>query len=313
MDKTPGLASVVVPVYNGADTLEDLVARLLRVFQKNPGECEILMVNDGSTDCSWQVIKRLAAEHPQVCGIDLIRNFGQHNALLAGIRQANGTIIITMDDDLQNPPEEVPCLLDRLNDGFDVVYGVPEGGRHGLFRDAASLLTKVALRWTLGFKHARHISAFRVFRAHLRDAFAEFRSTHVSIDVLLTWGTSAFSYVPVEHNDRERGNSGYNFRKLAGHAIDMVTSFSTVPLRVATMVGFIFMFFGIATLIYLLAIYFFGAISVAGFTFLASLIAIFSGVQLFSLGIIGEYIARIHMRALERPPYLIREVTNSPG
>ena len=311
MDESPALVTVVIPVYNGADTLGALVERLLLVFERYSVDCEILMVNDGSQDSSWEIIKGLAADHSQVRGIDLIRNFGQHNALLAGIRQAHGAIIVTMDDDLQNPPEEVPRLLDRLNEGFDVVYGVPDGERHGLFRDAASVLTKFALRWVLGLKHARHISAFRALRTKLREAFGEFRSTDVSIDVLLTWGTNAFSHVVVEHKERERGRSGYNFRKLAGHAIDMVTSFSTVPLRVATVVGFIFMIFGIATLVYLLAIYFVGTVGVAGFTFLASLIAIFSGVQLFSLGIIGEYLARIHMRALERPPYLIKEMTES--
>lgn len=203
MTEIPGLVSVVIPVYNSADTLKTLVERLLKVFQDGTHQCEILMVNDGSQDLSWRVIKNLASENPQVSGLNLMRNFGQHNALLAGIREAKGAVIVTMDDDLQNPPEEIPRLLGRLEEGFDVVYGVPEKEKHGLLRDAASIMIKIALRWALGFRHASHTSAFRAFRTRLRLAFADFRSTNVSIDVLLTWGTTKFAHVEVKHQKRQ--------------------------------------------------------------------------------------------------------------
>ena len=310
MTDTRHLVSVVIPVYNGADTLEPLVDRLVEVFKEGSYECEIVMVNDGSQDDSWPIIQGLASNHPQVHGLNLMRNFGQHNALLAGIRQAKGEITVTMDDDLQNPPEEIPRLLMRLKEGYDVVYGVPEKEQHGILRDTASITTKLAMRWALGFKHASHTSPFRAFRTSLRQAFADFRSTHVSIDVLLTWGATSFTYVEVTHRQRASGSSGYTLRKLISHTLNMITSFSTVPLRVATVVGFMFMFFGMVIQAYLLIMYFVGTVPLQGFTFIASLIAIFSGVQLFSLGIIGEYIARIHLRALERPTYLIEESTD---
>jgi glycosyltransferase involved in cell wall biosynthesis len=137
-----------------------------------------------------------------------MRNFGQHNALLAGIRQAKGEIIVTMDDDLQNPPEEVPKLLAKLADGHDVVYGNPSQKQHGMVRDNASVFVKIALRAGLGFKHANHTSAFRAFRTQLRDAFTDFHAKHVSIDVLLTWATTDFSWVVVQHNQRLSGKSG---------------------------------------------------------------------------------------------------------
>ena len=171
MTETPELVSVVIPVYNDADTLEPLVDRLLKVFQDNAHECEILMVNDGSQDHSWQVIQQLASRHPQVHGLNLMRNFGQHNALLAGSRQAKGEIIVTMDDDLQNPPEEVPKLLDKLAEGHDVVYGIPNQAQHGIVRNIASVVTKMALRVLLGYDHASHTSSFRAFRTQLRNAF----------------------------------------------------------------------------------------------------------------------------------------------
>ena len=310
MNNSPKRVSVVIPVYNSAETLEPLVQRLLKVFQERDVECEILMVNDGSHDRSWPVIQTLASNHPQVCGLNLMRNFGQHNALLAGIRQAKGDVIVTMDDDLQNPPEEIPKLLAKLESGHDVVYGNPDHKQHGAMRDSASVFVKVALRAGFGFKHASHTSAFRAFRTELRDAFSGFRAKYVSIDVLLTWATSDFSWVLVQHDTRISGSSGYTFRKLFDHTINMLTSFSSLPLRVASFVGFIFMAFGIAVLLYTVAVYLFAGGRVPGFTFLASIIAIFSGVQLFSLGIIGEYIGRIHQQSLNQPCYVIVEKTS---
>lgn len=309
MTEQAGLVSIVVPVYNGSATITALAERLLAVFNAMNRPCEILLVNDGSQDDSWRVIRALAAAHPQVRGLNLMRNFGQHNALLAGIRAASGKVIVTMDDDLQNPPEEVPKLLAKVEEGHTVVYGVPAEGRHGPVRDFASFAVKFALRVGLGFRHASHTSAFRAFRTPLRDAFANFGAKYVSIDVLLTWATNDFSWVAVEHKEREAGKSGYTLRKLLSHTVNMVTSFSRLPLRIASLIGFAFMLFGILVLLYSLAVYLFRGQVVPGFTFLASIIAIFSGVQLFSLGIIGEYIGRIHQRVLDQPCYVVGETT----
>jgi glycosyltransferase involved in cell wall biosynthesis len=309
MNEPSKLVSVITPVYNSAGTLEQLVNRLLDVFAEQVCECEILLVNDGSQDNSWEVMQMLASRHPQVHGLNLMRNFGQHNALLAGIRQAKGEVIVTMDDDLQNPPEEVPKLLAKLEEGHDVVYGNPHHENHGMMRDNASVFVKIALRVGLGFKHASHTSAFRAFRTHLRNAFADFQAKHVSIDVLLTWATNDFSWVIVQHNQRPSGSSGYTFRKLFEHTLNMLTSFSSLPLRIASFVGFAFMVFGVLILLYTFTVYLFGGGRVPGFTFLASIIAIFSGVQLFSLGIIGEYIGRIHQQALNQPCYVVLDET----
>jgi len=311
MTGTHGLVSIVIPVYNGSATITELATRLLAVFRQIGRDCEILLVNDGSQDESWQTIAALAASHSEVRGYNLMRNFGQHNALLAGIRQARGDVTVTMDDDLQNPPEEVPKLLEMVDRGHDVVYGVPVGGRHGLFRDFASIAAKFALRVGLGYEHASHTSAFRAFKTRLRGAFTDFAAKYVSIDVLLTWATTDFSWVVVQHDERTSGRSGYTLRKLLSHTINMVTSFSPLPLRIASLAGFIFMAFGIVILLYSLSVFLIHGRSVPGFTFLASIIAIFSGVQLFSLGIIGEYIGRIHQRVLDQPSYVIAETT--PG
>jgi glycosyltransferase involved in cell wall biosynthesis len=303
--------SAVVPVYNSALTLQPLLCRLQVVLASLDLPYEVILVNDGSIDTSWTRIEALVEEFPGLRGINLMRNYGQHNALLCGIREARFDVIVTLDDDLQNPPEEIPRLLEALDQGFDVVYGSPRREQHGLWRNLASRVTKLALQTSMGADTARNISAFRAFRTPLREAFAGYRSPSVSIDVLLTWGTTRFAAVPVRRDPRREGVSNYSFRTLVTHAFSMMTGFSTLPLQIASLLGFAFTLFGIGVLLYVIGSYFLQGSSVAGFPFLASIIAIFSGTQLFALGVIGEYLARMHFRAMERPPYAVREVVTS--
>jgi undecaprenyl-phosphate 4-deoxy-4-formamido-L-arabinose transferase len=299
--------SVVVPVYNGASTVSPLVERVAAVLDGT--DYEIVLVNDGSDDESWERIEAAAALHPRVRGIDLMRNYGQHNALLAGIRAADGAIIVTIDDDLQNPPEEIPKLLAELDRGNDVVYGTTSHEHYGLWRGLATRLTKVALRGAVGNEIAAKVSAFRAFRTELRDAFAGYEGPHVSIDVLLSWGARRYSWVPAAHHAREEGRSSYTFSRLATHGLNVLTGFSTRPLRIASLIGLAFTLFGVVVLAVVLISYVVRGGSVPGFPFLASLIAIFSGAQLLTLGIIGEYLARMHMRMMDRPPYSVRHDT----
>ena len=301
--------SIVVPVYNSHDTLENLIARLGPALEAVARPYEVVLVNDGSRDASWSVIETLAGRNDWVRGIDLMRNHGQENALLCGIRAATFDTIATIDDDLQNPPEEIGRLLAELETGYDVVYGTPEREQHGLWRDAASIVTKFVLQQAMGAKNARNVTAFKVFRTQLRQAFSQYRSPHVSIDVLLTWGTQRFSAITVRHDPRVMGQSNFTFRKLAHHAINMVTGFSVIPLQIASLIGFAFSIFGFAALAYVLLDFFFRGDPVPGFPFLAAIVAIFSGAQMFALGIIGEYLARIHLRSMERQPYTVRRST----
>jgi len=207
------------------------------------------------------------------------------------------------------PPEEIPKLLDKLAEGYDVVYGRPEKEQHGFWRDIASRVTKLALQTVMGAEIARNVSAFRAFRAEVCDGFADYRSPFVSIDVLLTWGATRFTSVPVRHDPRQGGVSNYTFSKLLVHALNMVTGFSIFPLQVASFVGFALTLFGFGLLVYVVGRYLIQGSSVPGFTFLASIICLFSGAQLFALGILGEYLARMHFRTMDRPPYVVRSKT----
>jgi undecaprenyl-phosphate 4-deoxy-4-formamido-L-arabinose transferase len=299
--------SVVVPVYNSEPILPDLIKRLQTVLDPLCSEFEVIFVNDSSRDGSWAVIRQQSRRLGWVRGISLMRNYGQHNALLCGIRAARFEIILTMDDDLQHPPEEIPKLLAKLNEGFDVVYGAPEQQPHGLLRGLASEMTKVALKSSMGADTARHVSAFRAFRTQARNAFANYHSPFVSIDVVLTWATTRFIAIKVRHDPRAQGLSNYTIGKLFTHAMNMMTGFSTLPLQLANLLGFICTGFGGLVLLFVIGRYLLHGTSVQGFTFLASTIAIFSGAQLLALGIIGEYLARMHFRTMERPTYTVRE------
>jgi glycosyltransferase involved in cell wall biosynthesis len=303
--------TVVIPVFNARESIAQLCSEILAELHGPEYELEIILVEDCSLDDSWSIVESLASNDERIRGISLGRNFGQHNALLCGIRSASHEIIVTMDDDLQHPVSQIQILMDELAKGFDVVYGVPRAERHGILRNLATRMTKLALQGTIGSRAARDVSAFRVFYTYLRDGFSQFESPSVSIDVLLTWSTSRFSSVKVEHQPRSAGRSNYTLRKLVSHAFNLVTGFSALPLKLASIVGFVITVFGVAILTYVLAQYFVSGRSVPGFAFLASIITIFSGTQMFVMGIFGEYLARIHFRTLNRPPYVIRTDTDS--
>jgi undecaprenyl-phosphate 4-deoxy-4-formamido-L-arabinose transferase len=307
---SPERVSVVIPVYNSEGGLGDLVRELTDVMRSRGAGFEMLLIDDGSRDGSWAAIVSLAQDYPELKGIRLMRNFGQHNAILCGVREAKHEIVVTMDDDLQHPPREIPRLLAAL-DQADVVYGTPREERHDMWRALASQVTKRALQSVMGADTARKVSAFRAFRTPLRRAFQDYRSPFLSLDVLLTWTTTRFTSVEVEHRERRYGRSNYTFRKLVSHAVNMMTGFSVLPLQLASLTGFLFTLFGVGVLIYVVGRYLMQGTSVPGFPFLASLIAIFSGAQLFAIGIIGEYLARMHFRMMERPTYAVAETTRS--
>jgi len=302
--------SVIIPIYRSAAILPVLMQRLNGVLPTIASSYEVILVCDGSPDDSWKVIKELSRTYPYLRGLNLRKNFGQHNAILLGVREAKHDVIVTMDDDLQHPPEEIHKLLAQLDKGYDVVYGTPEEMKHSFLRNFASTLTKYVMQHSMGHDNASKINAFRAFRTDLRKAFAHYNDKFVSIDILLTWGTNKFSSIDVEHNERHSGVSGYSLKKLLLHAANMITSFSSLPLQIASIMGFVFMFLGMLVFMYVIVNYFNTGGAVPGFAFIASMIAVFSGVQLFSLGIMGEYLSRIHFRSMGQPYAVVIESTD---
>jgi glycosyltransferase involved in cell wall biosynthesis len=296
--------SVVIPVYRGERTLDQLLERLAKALPKIFDAYEVILVDDGSPDNSWDVIKKITRKYKFAHGIHLMRNYGQHNATLCGVRAARYELTMTMDQDLQHPPEEIHILLAKLNEGFDVVYGSPKKLPQGFVRNLLTSNIKLILAKVMGISSVRNISAFRLFRTELRDAFANFQSPTLIIDVLLSWGTTRFTYVLVDIAPAERSN--YNFLSLVKVALLILTGYSTLPLRFASFLGFFLTMFGLGVFIYVFFVYLTLG-SLPGFPFLASIISLFSGAQMFTFGIFGEYLARIFDRSMDRPSYVIKE------
>lgn len=264
------------------------------------------MVNDDSSDRTWDTICELAQSYQWVRGIHLMRNYGQHNATLCGARAAHFDVSVTMDDDLQQPPAEMPKLLAKLNEAHDLVYGISLKKTHAFYRFALSWIIRYAMAAATRQNAPRELSAYRAYKTTLRRAFTDVNSPQCLFDALLGWGTTRVATTPVIHNPRRKGRSNYGFRSLVNVALLLWVGYSTAPLRFATLLGFLFVVFGIGVLAYVVWIYFYQG-SLPGFSFLASTIAIFGGVQLFTLGMIGEYLARMFTRSMNKPVYVVKE------
>ena len=301
--------SVVVPCYRSAATLPALSARLHDALPGAVGDFEIVLVVDGGDPATWTAAAALDRDSPHVRALRLSRNFGQHNALVAGVRAARHDVIVTMDDDLQHRPEEIPTLLAALTDDVDLVYGVAAREEHGAARSLASRLAKAALERLMGVTGARQLSAFRAFRTFLRNGFTQLNGPHACLDVALSWGTTNIAAVSVRMDERRHGRSNYTVRMLVRHTLNMVFGYSTAPLRLVTYLGSLVGFLGLALLTRTLYLYFSGGTTVAGFTTVASMVALFSAAQMIAIGVLGEYLGRIHANGLGLPTYVIRPGT----
>ena len=296
--------SLVCPVYCSAQTLRILVDQICACLN-GVYKFEILLIDDRSPDSSWLEILQISRENSAVRGIRLGRNVGQHGALLAGIRKARFDKIVTIDDDLQNPPSEVIKLVQTLDSNGGVVYGVSSDVKQKMWRKASSIGAKQLFKKFLGFDSAVNISSFRAFETNLRNAFSGEIGPSVSVDSLLTWSTSTFCSIDVQHHPRLQGKSHYSFRKLVRFMIDTATGYSVVPLRLATTLGSIVTIFGFVMFLWVTLRPLLTGVTVPGFPLLAASLAIFSGTQLLVLGILGEYIGKMHFRVMNKPSYVI--------
>jgi glycosyltransferase involved in cell wall biosynthesis len=300
--------SVVIPVYNSGTTLDELFFRRNSSLSDLVGKhYELIFVNDGSSDASWPKLKSLAASHSNTIAINLTRNFGQHNALMCGFSHSKGDVIVTIDDDLQIPPEEISKLYNEIvQSGQDVVYGTYLTKKHSFYRNFGSELVQWIYRKTFNMNFK--ITSFRIIRKEIIKLLLNYEKSFTYIDGLLCWFSNHMSTVNVEHQKRKSGKSGYSLSRLSLLALNMLTNFSIVPLQIASIVGIIFAASGFAFGIFFLLKKLFFDISVSGFASTIISITIFSGVQLLTVGILGEYIGRIHINVNKRPQYAIREI-----
>lgn len=303
--------SVVIPVFRSQDHLRSLVQRLLPVLDGTGLSYEVVFVDDGSPDNSWQVLNELQRERPDcIVAFQLMRNYGQHNALMCGFRHCRGRLIATMDDDLQNPPEALPALLEELRSrNLDLVYGAPRISRHDPGRNIGSALVHAFYRFV--FKTPVTISSFRVLRRELVDSILTYSLNFTIVDGLLAWNTTRIGQVSVEHDPRRHGRSGYSFCKLVVHALNLFTNFSLIPLQLISATGFAAAGCGLIVAAYSLTQYFLNNIAVPGYASIIVSVLVLGGIQLLSLGVMGEYLGRLHLNVNRKPQYTIRNVSDA--
>ncbi len=300
--------SVVVPVYRSAETLVQLADRLRAMMARLGCRGEMIFVDDGSPDDSWQVLCRLQEADPEgVTAIQLMRNFGQHNALMCGFRHARGRMVVTLDDDLQHPPEEIAKLLAALAEQeLDLVYGCPLRKKHRFWRNAGSTL--VTSFYRLAFRSTITITSFRAMRRQLVESILSYSKSFTFIDGLLAWNTQRIGQVAVEHHPRTSGRSGYSLAKLLLLAFNLFTNFSLLPLQLVSGCGLFAAGSGFLAGVYYLVLYFFHNITVPGYASIIIAVLVLGGMQLLALGILGEYMGRLHLNVNRKPQYVERHV-----
>jgi glycosyltransferase involved in cell wall biosynthesis len=298
--------SVVVPVFNEDGNLEALHDRLTAVMKSLGDSYEIIFVDDGSSDNSFQVLKQLHRSDKKVRVIRFARNFGQHPALTAGFDCAQGDIVITLDADLQNPPEEIPKLLDKLHEGYDIVFGVFQERKHSPFRRAGSAFSKWVLSKTLPVG-TTNLSGFRAMRSKVVNQLNLLKERSKFLDGLLCWMGFKVGTVEVVHEQRHAGKTKYSPLRLVAVWLNMVTSFTDMPLKIATYGGVFLGATGIIVALFYFVRFLMYGFGVPGFATIVILLSVFSGIQLFCLGVLGEYIGRLNNEVRNRPEYIVLE------
>jgi len=298
--------SVVIPVYNEEENLSVLYNRLSKVIEKL-GTYEIILVDDGSADRSWPIIRELHEKDERVKGVSFSRNFGHHIAITAGLDHAQGRTIVLMDGDLQDPPEEILKLWEKLNEGYDLVYGIRKIKRDSLIKRLNSFLFWWFLNKLSGIDIPRNQTLLRIFDKKILDILKNMRERARFIHGMIAWTGFRIALQEVEHAPRERGVSKYNTIKLFRLAFNAITSFSTVPLRLATYLGLLSAGVGLCYGFYFLYKKIFLGIPVLGYASIIVAVLFVGGVQLLILGIIGEYLGRVYQEVQARPIYILRD------
>ena len=304
--------SIVVPVYRSEGTLRPLFERLTKALHGTPGGFEVVFVDDASPDGSWRVLEELQRTHPdRIVAVRLARNFGQHNALMCGFREARGAVVVTMDDDLQNPPEEVPKLLAALADPEqDVVYGRFHTKKHRPWRNGGSWLINVFYRRVFGSDVT--VSSFRAIRKATVENILTYDLNFTFIDGLIAWNTQRIAEVDVLHHARPGGRSGYTLARLATLAFNLFTNFSLLPLQFVSAMGLALAGAGFLVGAWYLVAFVRHKIGVPGYASTITAILVLGGAQLVALGIIGEYLGRLHLNVNRKPQYAVRKRLSSP-
>lgn len=305
--------SFVIPCYRSARTIGDVVAEIQNTMAAMPEYVyDIFLINDCSPDDTYEVIKKLCAKYSNITGVSLARNFGQHAALMAGLRKADGDIVVCLDDDGQTPADEVGKLLAEIENGSDVVYASYENKKHNAFRNFGTWMNDIMTRVMLGKPRELHLTSYFAAKRFVVESMLTYENCYPYVIGLVLRATRNITNIPVSHRSRKSGTSGYTMKKLFSLWFNGFTAFSIFPLRVATVTGIVFASAGFLYGIYTIVKKFVNPIVPLGFSSLMAAIVFIGGMLMIMLGLIGEYIGRIYISINKSPQYVIREETGNP-
>lgn len=303
--------SFVIPCYRSAHTLPHVIAEIKDTMKTlDTYEYEVVLVNDCSPDNTFEVIRGICAENSNIKGINLAKNFGQHAALMAGMRHTDGDFVVCLDDDGQTPAEEAGKLLEKLEEGFDAVYAKYTDKKHSLFRNLGSKLNEVMTRWMLGKPKELYISSYFGVRRFVVEDMIRYENSYPYVIGLVLRATKSITNVVVKHREREEGSSGYTLKKLLGLWFNGFTAFSVKPLRIATVLGAFCALAGFVYGTYTIINKLINPEVLLGFSSQMAAIVFFGGMTMLMLGLIGEYIGRVYISMNNSPQYVIRERIN---
>ena len=302
--------SVVIPVFNSSKSLENLVNELFIQLKNNYNSYEAILIDDRSEDSTWEIVENLCKNYDWVKGIKLRKNVGQHNAILAGLRFAEGQYIVTMDDDGQNSPNDIVNLVSEIEKGSDVCYAKYLVKEHNIFRRVGSAINNVFISALFNKPLNLTLTGFRCFSSQIKNELIKNKSPSIYLDSLIISLTRNISQINVEHHNRKYGKSNYTFYKLLSLWFQMATGFSVKPLRIASLLGIIFSLSSFTVLIWLVFIRSPSSEIPMGWTSLIVVIIFFGGIQLLALGLIGEYLGRTYLLSNNHPQFSIKESKN---
>ena len=304
--------SVIIPVYNSSSIILKLVSKISEEILKikRISTYQIVLINDCSEDSSWSEISKICNQEKFIVGINLMKNYGQHNAIMAGINIAEGDYVITMDDDFQHSPSEISKILDRMDEGYDVCYTNYKNNKYNAFKIFSSHLNNKISNFLINKPKNIYLSSFKCFTKKICEEIKKYDGPFVYIDGLIFDITKNVSSVDVEHLERMTGNSNYNIFKLISLWLRVLTNFSIVPLRISTIAGFFMTFASFCSILVIVSIKLLNPTIAAGWASIISVLLFFFGLQFIVLGLIGEYIGRSYLNLNKKPQFVVREYKN---
>ena len=310
-EKPPVGCSVIVPVYNNEHTVGEVIDRTAEACEKAGITYEIVLINDGSKDGSWEVLEKKAAENEHVVAIDLLKNYGQHTAVFAGLFQTSGEYVVTIDDDLQNPPEEIPTILEKAKEGYDLVFGQFRRKRHALYRRLGTKVVDWMNRRVFGKPKDLVLTNFRCIRRDVVERMRTYRGAHPYIPGLALMYSRETTNVLVDHQPRTVGSSGYSFGKILELVFRILFNYSSFPLRYVSALGLIVTAgaFGLSTFLFIRAIVV--GTTVPGWASVAVMLSFFNGVTLLIISMLGEYVVRLLDQSSQATSYQVREIVKT--